>query len=31
MKMTVVPIIVDALGTITKRLIKKVEDLEIRR
>ena len=31
MKVTVVPIIIGALGTVTKELVKGPEDLEIRR
>ena len=30
-KMTVIPIVIGALGTVTKRLVKGLEDLEIRR
>ena len=30
MKMTVIPIVVDALGVVTKGLISRLEDLEIR-
>ena len=30
-KVTIVPIVIGALGTITKRLLKGLEDLEIRR
>ena len=30
MKVTVIPIVIDALGTVTKGLIKRLEDLEIR-
>ena len=29
MKVTIVPIVIDALGTITKRLLKGLEDLEV--
>ena len=31
MKVTVIPIVIGALGTVTKGLIKELEDLEIRR
>ena len=30
MKLTVIPIVTGALGTVTKELVKKLEDLEIR-
>ena len=30
MKVTVIPIVIDALGTVTKGFIKEVEDLELR-
>ena len=29
MKVTIVPIVIDALGTITKRLLKGLEDLKV--
>ena len=30
MKVTVIPIVIDALGTVTKRLVQELENLEIR-
>ncbi len=30
MKLTVIPIVIDTLGTVTERLVKGLEDLEIR-
>ena len=31
MKVTIIPIVIDALGTVTKELVQGLEDLEIRR